>query len=248
MRTVLSEHDFAVARGAPMFGALSPAAFEMVLSCAEVRAHARHMVVFEQDDEATEFYLALDGWTKLSRMTAGGDEAIVGMFRRGDCFGEAPCLAGGRYPVTAQAVTDIRLLALPARRIVELVRAQPEIGLAMLASTSLHLRMLVDQIEELKARTGAQRLAEFLFSLAPVTRGPCTIALPYEKLLIAGRIGIKPESLSRAFQRLRPIGVRISHNTVAIRDAAAVAEFAGRERATVLRCPVARSCGRVLAR
>ncbi len=249
MRTVLTDSDCAVARSTPMFSALSPAAFDVILSHAEVRCHARHEMLFEQDDEATEFYLVLEGWTKLSRMTAGGDEAVVGIFRRGDCFGEAPCLSGGRYPVSAQTVTEARLMMLPARRIIELVRAQPEIGLSMLASTSLHLRRLVDQIEELKARTGAQRLAEFLIGLAPIDEGPCTIALPYEKLLIAGSIGIKPESLSRAFQRIRPVGVRISQNMVVIRDVAALAEFAGRERATVLRCPAYRStCGRAVAR
>jgi CRP-like cAMP-binding protein len=128
--------------------------------------------------------------------------------------------------------------------ILELTRSNPEIGLAMLASTSSHFRKLVDQIEELKARTGPQRLAAFLVDLAPTARGACTIALPYEKLLIAGRLGMKPESLSRAFQRLRSLGVRIRHSTVAVGDVARLAEFAGRERVLAFRCPAFRAgCG-----
>ena len=227
-----------------MFSALSFSALDSLLSQSQIRSYARHATLFEQDDEAGEFYLVLDGWAKLFRMTPGGDEAVVGVFTRGECFAEAPCLSGGRYPVSAQSVTKARLLAVSARRIVEQIRHHPEIGLAMLASTSLHLRMLVDQIEELKARTGPQRLAEFLIGLAPVAQGPCTIALPYEKLLIAGRLGMKPESLSRAFQRIRSVGVRIHQNTVAVGDVARLAEFAGRERALALRCPVLRAkCG-----
>jgi len=114
----------------------------------------------------------------------------------------------------------------------------------MLASASLHLKRLVDQIEELKARTGPQRLADFLVGLAPVAQGPCTIALPYEKLLIAGRLGMKPESLSRAFQRLRAVGVRINQNTVAVGDVARLTEFAGRERLMAFKCPAFRAgCG-----
>ena len=174
----------------------------------------------------------------------GGDEAVVGVFSRGDCLAEAPCLAGGNYPVSGETVTEARLLAVPARRIIELNRSSPEIGLAMLASASLHLKRLVDQIEELKARTGPQRLADFLVGLAPVAQGPCTIALPYAKLLIAARLGIKPESLSRAFQRLRAVGVRINQNTVAVGDVARLTEFAGRERLMAFKCPAFRAgCG-----
>lgn len=223
--------------GAPMFSALPAAAVDSLLAQSELQLHARRTMLFDQDEPATAFYLVLDGWVKLFRMTVGGDEAVVGVFARGDCIAEVPCLTGGNYPVSAEVVADARLLSVPSRGIVELTRAAPEIGLAMLASTSLHLRKLVDQIEELKARTGPQRLANFLVELAPVEEGPCTIALPYEKLLIAGRLGMKPESLSRAFQRLQSVGVRINQNTIAVGDIARLAEFAGRERLMAFRCP-----------
>jgi CRP-like cAMP-binding protein len=143
--------------------------------------------------------------------------------------------------VSGETVTDARLLAVPTHGIVEVTRSNPQIGLAMLASTSLHLKGLVDQIEELKAHTGPQRLANFLIGLAPVAEGPCTIALPYEKLLIAGRLGMKPESLSRSFQRLRAVGVRIEQGTVVVNDMSRLAEFAGRERLMAVRCPLLRT-------
>ena len=145
--------------------------------------------------------------------------------------------------MSGQAVTECRLLSISARGIAERIRADPDIGLAMLASTSQHLQMLVRQIEELKAQTGAQRLAEFLIALAPVQRGPCTITLPYEKALIAGRLGMKPESLSRAFQRMRSVGVRINQNVVAVSDVVLLTVFASQERATVFRCSqVGKAC------
>lgn len=225
---------------APMFSALPAAAIDSLLARSGFQDAARRTILFEQDEPASAFYLVLDGWVKLFRITVSGDEAVVGVFARGDCIAEAPCLAGGDYPVSAEVVADARLLCVPLRGIVELTRASPEIGLAMLASTSQHLRQLVDQIEELKARTGPQRLANFLVELAPVKDGPCTIALPYEKLLIAGRLGMKPESLSRAFQRLQGVGVRINNSNVAVADIARLAEFAGRERLMAFRCPALR--------
>lgn len=233
----IDHYDREAIHAAPMFSALPPEAIDSLLCQSELQFHPRRVTLFEQDEPASAFYLVLGGWVKLFRMTVSGDEAVVGVFARGDCIAEVPCLTGGRYPVSAEVVADARLLAVPSRGIVELTRASPEIGLAMLASTSLHLRKLVDQIEELKARTGPQRLANFLVELAPVKQGPCTIALPYEKLLIAGRLGMKPESLSRAFQRLQSVGVRINQSTIAVSDIARLAEFAGRERLLAFRCP-----------
>ena len=45
-----------------------------------------------------------------------------------------------------------------------------------------------------------------------------SVALPYNKALIAGRLGIKPETLSRAFARLRDHGVRIEAAMAHIED------------------------------
>lgn len=246
MATLSFDHrDMEVIRKAPMLAMLPDDTLQALLAQADVETWPRHSVLFEQDQPAVAFYLILDGWTKLFRMTPGGDQAVVGVFTRGDCLAEAPCLSGGTYPVTCEMVTEARLLAIPGRRIVEHIRVNPEIGLAMLASISLHLRELVEQIEELKARTGPQRLAEFLLALAPVTAGSCAIALPYEKVLIAGRLGMTPESLSRAFQRLRELGVLITRNDVSVSDVARLAEFAGRERAMAFRCPGLRAgCAR----
>ena len=232
----LAAEDRAVLRQAALFSALSDSALGALLADAAVVCRRRGEVLFTQGEEASGFYVVLDGWVKLYRLTAAGEEAVVGVFTRGDSFGEAVCFSGGLYPVNGEAVTECRLLLISARNLTQRIRQAPEIALAMLASTSQHLHLLVRQIEELKAYTGAQRLAEFLISLAPVQRGPCIIPLPYEKTLIAGRLGLKPESLSRAFQRIKTVGVRIDHDLARVNDVALLSEFVTQERGSVFRC------------
>jgi hypothetical protein len=46
------------------------------------------------------------------------------------------------------------------------------------------------------------------------------VTLPYDKLLIAGRLGITPESLSRMFAKLKPAGVEVHRAHVTIADVA----------------------------
>lgn len=232
----LTDEDRAIVRQTPLFSAMSEVSFTTLLRDIALSRRERGEVLFDQGEPATAFFVVLDGWVKLYRMTAAGDEAIVAVFSRGQSFGEAACFSCGDYPVAGETVTRARILSISARQLAERIREAPEIGLAMLASTSQHLHLLVRQIEELKAQTGAERLAEFLLALASVEDGPCIVMLPYEKSLIAGRLGMKPESLSRAFQRLRPLGVRIERDVAHIADVARLSDFLSRERQMVLRC------------
>jgi CRP-like cAMP-binding protein len=172
----------------------------------------------------------LDGWVKLYRIAPSGVEAVVGVFTKGRSFGEAVAFRGDCYPVAAEAVTECRLLQIRAGLILDTMKARPELCTAMLAATFRHLHSLVTQVEQLKAQTGVQRVAEFLLHLCPVTEGACTVRLPYDKVLIAGRLGMKPESLSRAFARLRDSGVVVKHNHAAIANVARLRTLAEEDR------------------
>jgi hypothetical protein len=55
------------------------------------------------------------------------------------------------------------------------------------------------------------------------------VTLPYEKSLIASRLGMQPESFSRAILKLRPIGVQVEREHVAIADVSSLSAFVGRD-------------------
>ena len=84
---------------------------------------------------------------------------------------------------------------------------------------------MVGQIEQLQVRSGTQRVADFLLKLCPAEDGPAEIALPYDKSLIASRLGMKPESFSPPLARLRDLGVCSDRSHVSIADAAVLAEY-----------------------
>jgi len=231
----LTSTDHELIRKTAILGGLGDDALTALLSDAVVKTPEHGEVLFVQGDPASAFFVVLDGWIKLYRMTVAGEEAVVGIFTRGQSFAEAAAFTAGMFPVSAECVTDARLLMFPSNRLFDRIRQSPELGLSMLASTSQHLHGLVHQIQQLKAHTGAQRLAEFMLALAPVEEGACTIALPYDKALIAGHLGMKPESLSRAIARLREVGVTVKRNMATIHDVDRLRNFFEQERAEVLR-------------
>lgn len=199
---------------------------ETLLNCAHFRRFDRGETLFIQDENATVVHLVIDGWVKLYRVAPNGSEAVVSVFTRGESFGEAIALRGGNYPVSAEAVTACDLMMIPASALISMMKKDPEVCVTILAATFTHLHSLVAQLEQLKAQTGAQRVAEFLLSLAGAEKGGCTVTLPYDKVLIAGRLGMKPESLSRAFGRLKIAGVKVAKNHAEIADLDRLRDYA----------------------
>jgi CRP/FNR family transcriptional regulator, dissimilatory nitrate respiration regulator len=133
---------------------------------------------------------------------------------------------GGRFPVAAETVSPTRLLRIDGSHLRQRIREQPDLALSMLGSMSYHLKFLVEQLEHMKLLTAPQRIADFLIRLCPKSEGPHSIELPYDKALLANRLGMKPESLSRALAKLRQIGVTVDRESVTISSLKALHDFA----------------------
>lgn len=221
-----------VARRSLLLSSAPRDAVDEILDKAHVRQYDRGATIFLQGESADAIHIVADGWVKLYRVAPSGTEAVVGVFTRGRSFGEAVGLRSDTYPVSAEAVTDCVLIRIEAEVFLRLLRDEPELAISMLTASYLHLHALVAQIEQLKAQTGAQRVAEFLLELADCSAGACTVTLPYDKVLIAGRLGMKPESLSRAFAKLRKQGVSVHQNLAHIDDIAALMIYAEEDPAT----------------
>ncbi len=230
---LLTPADLQVVSRIAVFGGLKPGTIERLCGPATVAALPQGTTVFRQGEPATAFFIVVDGWIKLYRIAVSGEETVLHVLGRGDSFAEAVAFTNGRYPATAEAVSPARVVRIPSEHVVRCIREVPDIALAMIASTSGHLHRLVRQVENLKVQNGAQRVAEFLSALCPAAEGACTIALPYDKVLIAGRLGLKPESLSRAFARLKAIGVEVQSSQVTVNDVGKLRRLAADERSAM---------------
>jgi len=230
---MINAEHLKAAKASMLLRSLPDAIVHRLLSDASTREHARGETVFLQGEEARVIHVVLDGWVKLYRVAPNGNEAVVNVFTRGHSFGEAVAFRHDAYPVSAEAVTECRLLLISARTFIATMMQEPEICVAVLASTFQHLHQLVGQVEQIKAQTGAQRVAEFLLGLcdAEADAGSCTVTLPYDKVLIAGRLGMKPESLSRAFSKLKVVGVRVERNHAAIDEISTLRAYAEQDPA-----------------
>lgn len=215
---MLTANDWTSVRQCALLKALEPADVERLIDAGSVIKLTRNQHLFSQGDPAKALFLVVEGQVKLSRLAPDGGEAVVHVFGAGETFAEAAMFMGGRYPVTATSVTDSRLISISNARLRDQVLAKPETAFAMLASMAQHLKLLVAQIEQMKLLTTRQRTIRFLLDQSGQTDGAASFNLPHDKALIANRLGMKPETFSRALAELTKHGVQMTGSHVAIAD------------------------------
>lgn len=222
---MLSEKDWATIRRSPLFSKLPIDALEVLLTGASVQEVTAQTLIFMQGDDADRFYAILNGWVKLSRTGLDGEETVINVFAAGETFAEAAMFDSGQFPVTAEAVSMARLLKIPAKTFLTGLSSNHNLSLNMLSSMSRHLRYLVQQVEQLHAKSAAQRVGTFLLLLSPYMDEPARIHLPYDKSLVAARLGMTPETFSRALAKLRPLGVLSEGHDIVLEEPVALQRF-----------------------
>lgn len=216
-----------LARTALFQGIDSDALSELARACKQ-RSLEKGAELFSAGDRADFFYLIVEGWIKLYRVSRDGDEAIIHVFGPGETFAEAAVFNDRRaYPVHAQAVDNVVLIAVPRSFFVRKIQSDSNFALRILAAIASRQHYLVQQLEQVTARSAPQRIGAFLLrvSHAAASEHDVTVTLPYDKSLIAARLSIKPETFSRALAKLRPHGVTSRGRMVQIADPQVLAEF-----------------------
>src|SRR3974390_1550315 len=163
--TKLTTGDLQIISRIAMFRGLKAETVEHIVAPATAVTLRPRELIVRQDDPATAFIIVIDGWVKLYRTTPSGDDTVIEMLTKGHSFAEAVAFTGNRYLATAEAVSEARVARIPANHIVRCIRQSPDIALGMIASASQHMHHLIQQVEQLKAQSGVQRVAELFARL-----------------------------------------------------------------------------------
>jgi len=245
-----------LARSTPLFSAVGEAVMSRLMRGALVQVLPKGAVLFEEGAEANFVHLILSGSVGLTASAGKPDSTVVEIFRDGELFVAPAAILELPYLVSAVVLADSRILFLPADNFRAALDAEPKLARAMVNVLARHWRLLVEQIKDLKLRQAAERLAAFLVAQAEAAGGPAaaaagkpvgkegaapgapagsasggasTIALREPRNMLAARLGMTPESLSRAFAQLEAEGVVSEGRAVHIADLARLRRYCGLE-------------------
>ena len=156
---------------------------------------------------------------------ANGRESTMAMVYPVNSFILAAILKDAVYLMSARTNKKSRVLMIPAINVRRIFDTDPAFSKAMVVELSNCYRGVVKDHKNIKLRTSVERLANRLLRYR-VAQQTDDITLPYDKKLLASNLGMTPENLSRAFNTLKPYGVRVDGNKISITDVDELANFA----------------------
>lgn len=221
----LKPEDLAAVARLPLFCDLTPELLTDVTSEASVTRYARNEVIFRQGDIPTALRVVLDGQVGLIGTIADGGETMLEILKAGEMFVPAAVLTQKPFLMSAVALQPARILSLPGEKLRRDVKEKPDLSYIMLTSMARNFRTLVREVKDLKLKSAAQRLALYLLGLTAKREGSTIVRLPHSKSVIAARVGVRPETLSRAFSYLKGEGVVVDGNAVSIADIPALRAY-----------------------
>jgi CRP/FNR family transcriptional activator FtrB len=222
-----SDHD--LFRKTPIFQRVGADVMDRIARGSFVEALPRGAILFLQGDMPEFVHLVLEGRIGLGAEDAAGNATIVELFAAGQLFIVPAAILNKPYLLTARVAADARVLMIPVELFRRALAAEHALALALVDLLATHWRLLVRQIKDLKLRSASERLASHLAAHLTTQEGPATLRLEEELRVVAARLGMTPESLSRAFTALRAVGVQSRGRNVHIADVAKLRAHCGYE-------------------
>ena len=206
------------------------------LERAETIVHARRRMkrgeaVFNGGDEFSSVYAIRSGFFKSSVVDNEGREQVTGFFMGGELLG-IEGIGTGRYNATAVALEDSEICIMPFSMIEEMsyqMRPLQRHLHSVLAREIVRDHGVMMLLGSMRAE---ERLAVFLLNLSQrlKTRGysPNEFNLRMTREEIGSYLGLKLETVSRAFSKFQEIGlIEVQQRHISIADIPGLRKMAG---------------------
>lgn len=190
-----------------------------------------HQLLYRQDSPAHHFYFVLRGRLRLYRLDASGVDRTLDSLSPGDCFAEVMIYAEpARYACYAEALKASEVVMIPVRAYREMLASRPQYAEVALQHFASRAVSRFHDLEIMTIQNARDRLVRYLIDLLPqaVPRGTaCEVELPLPKCLVASRLAMQPETLSRMLGELKSLGlVRVNRSHLLIPDPDRLVAFA----------------------
>lgn len=194
----------------PLFSELSEEEITRVARFTRDRRLGRGEMLFQRGDQPHGFYFVVSGQVKLAVSSAQGTEKVIEIIGPRQSFGEAVMFMNCPYPVFAEALCETNLLHIGQAVVTDLIAHDPGFTSKLLAGMAIRLHSLVQDVETYSLHSSIQRVIGYLLQLADFDT-PGRIQLPTSKQVIASRLNLTPETLSRVFHELINAGLISVH-------------------------------------
>ena len=216
--------DWDAVRAAPLFAAMSEANFRTVREAAVVSRLPKNAAVGKQGERV--LHVLVDGAVELYG-SHDGQSATIDVKEPVTAINLAGVLRSSAPVEQARTVSAARTLAIPAETIRDIFRHDPNFALAACGELADAYRDVMRLLMNEKLRTSVERLAAWIIQTCRVNGGnQATVELKFNKRILASRLGMAPENLSRNLALLERYGVKNAGRDIMVEDLRLLAQFA----------------------
>ena len=171
-------------------------------------------VFFRQQDPAEEFFFLLKGKVKLYLLSVDGTEKVVDIINEGNTFAEAVMFRGiPGFPVNGEALCESKVLRINSEAYMSILHKSPKTCIKVMGCLSVRLHWLMNELDRLSLHNATYRLISYLLDNIPKDIIESTeVNLSIPKHVVASRISVTPETLSRTLKRLTEEGLLEVHD------------------------------------
>lgn len=222
LRMNLRDRD--ILQSTPLLAGLNLMLVKRILDGVTIFGAEARDILFQEGAVADCFYVVLSGYVRLFRIGADGKEADTGVFGPAEVFGQCAMFLSDRHSFNAQAAEPVTIARFDYAKVRQIMREEPEFGLSLMNIMARHLNDARVNVANDRLHTAPQRVANYLLELSDNNGSGTSTSfrLPFQKSLLAGKLGLAPEALSRAFSLLKNSGVSIRGRMIHISDAEAL--------------------------
>lgn len=199
-----------------LFDGLDRATVEHLAAKARLQSFVADEQIIAEGHQASFVYCVVSGFVRLSKSESTGREADIFVCEPGDTFGEYLLSGGGSYAYSARSADGAEVALFELADLRAFADRHPIMHRNVMRIMTRHLLGAMDCIAGDRLHTAAQRVANYLMSRCPASASQVTLRLPYRKRILAGKLGLAPEALSRAFAALVPAGVEVRGKVVLV--------------------------------
>jgi len=178
-----------------------------------------------QNEHADFLYILIEGQVELYA-TSGSRETVIEVLDPVALFIVAAILNEELCLVSARTLSACRVLMIPADKVRATMETDINFMRAVMLDMSRRYRRGVKEVKSLKLRTSIERLANWLLRMRNEQNRGNYIELPYEKRLLASKLGMTPENLSRGFSSLSEHGIKVDGARIVFVDVEKLENFA----------------------
>ena len=120
--------------------------------------------LISQDGEDQSYYVLLKGWAACSKLLPDGRRHIINFAVPGDFLG-LRCFLLPKADHAVVTITEATVSQFPQHRIIDLIRANPRFGAAVLWALSFEQAIVVEHLVNIGRRSALERTAHLLLEL-----------------------------------------------------------------------------------